>query len=149
MPSTSTRSSNLPPAETRQRLEERLTDLIDALAADARMQASPRHPTLHHVWDFAQRTRYMLSEVDNVAAGRALRFPEQMVAVQGIREGTPNPAKAKEVMTDVAQRSVMLDLLVSSPNPMMMMIMGLEDVDFGDEIKRKAAAVAEAAAGLQ
>jgi hypothetical protein len=45
------------------------------------MQPNPsgqRHPALYHVWDFACRTRYVLSELDAVAAGTAVRYPEQI-----------------------------------------------------------------------
>jgi hypothetical protein len=36
-----------------------------------------QNPTLYHVWDFVMRSLYMLSEYDNIKAGRPLEHPEQ------------------------------------------------------------------------
>jgi hypothetical protein len=59
-------------------------------------------------------------------------------------KGTPNPAKAKELLNGVAGRSMTLDMLIDPPNPIMLAMMGMEPVDVGEEIKRKSKAVVEA-----
>jgi hypothetical protein len=62
--------------------------------------------------------------------------------------GTPNPAKAKELMADVTGRAMMLDLLLSPASRSKLVLMGLGDVDFGEALRAKAAVVTEAALGL-
>lgn len=42
------------------------------------MVQQPRHPTLMHLWDFANRANYILGELENVEAGRPLQYPEQI-----------------------------------------------------------------------
>jgi hypothetical protein len=36
-----------------------------------------QHPTLYFTWDFVMRSKYMLSEYDNIRAGRPLQHPQQ------------------------------------------------------------------------
>jgi hypothetical protein len=42
------------------------------------MQPPARHPTLYNTWDFSMRTHYILSELDNILAGRPIQHPEQV-----------------------------------------------------------------------
>lgn len=80
MPETTTTSTNsLPSPALRDTVSAKLDELVEAVVAHPRMRtASSRHPTFYHVWDFAMRTRYIVSELDNVAAGRPVQHPEQL-----------------------------------------------------------------------
>ncbi|KAK4106921.1 hypothetical protein N658DRAFT_491542 [Parathielavia hyrcaniae] len=77
MPSATTPSptppttSVLPPLAARQVVAAKLT----ALTAHPQMQPRRRHRTLFHILDFAMRTDYVLSELDNIEAGPPLQHP--------------------------------------------------------------------------
>ncbi|KAK3374881.1 hypothetical protein B0H63DRAFT_526177 [Podospora didyma] len=90
------------------------------------------NPTLKYTWAFVLRTKYTLSELDNIAAGRAVQYPEQIPAYQPTSNGAPQPAKARELMREVFSRSQMADLMA---------MMGLAPVEFGDQIKNGSKAV--------
>ncbi|KAK4124005.1 hypothetical protein N657DRAFT_645620, partial [Parathielavia appendiculata] len=105
-PNPTSTSSVLPPLTARQAVSTKLTALTDAIAAHPQMQPPNRHPTLFHIWDFAMRTNYILSELDNIEAGRAVQHPEQISGL-GSSNGTPSPARAKELLTDVRSRCFM------------------------------------------
>jgi hypothetical protein len=52
---------------------------VQAVLAHPKMQDSEnRDRSLVHVWDFVMRTRYILSELDNIAAGRPIQHPDQI-----------------------------------------------------------------------
>ncbi|KAK3692138.1 hypothetical protein B0T22DRAFT_531682 [Podospora appendiculata] len=135
-------SSNvLPSPAIRAQIDARLVALVEAMLAHPQMKAPNRHPTPYHLWDFAMRTEYTLSELDNIEAGRAVRHPGQ---IHGYRAtGKPNPAKARECKQDVFTRSQTFELLITAP-PARLAMMGLAAVDVGDEIKAKSKAVLEA-----
>jgi hypothetical protein len=82
MPSATT-SSVLPPLAAREQVSAKLTALTEAIARHPQMQRADKHPTLYHIWDFAMRTNYILSELDNIEAGRPLRYPEQIPDLDG------------------------------------------------------------------
>lgn len=74
MPST----TSLPSPEIRQEIFDRLNDLVTAL--ESHPQWTPPSPPqgLYHVWDFVCRSRYIISELDNITAGRPTQHPEQI-----------------------------------------------------------------------
>lgn len=51
-------------------------------------------------------------------------------------------------MIDVVTRSITLDQMVNSANRIMMLMMGLQDMDFGEQVKAKAKALVESLEGL-
>lgn len=74
-----TTESILPSHELRHELSSRLAALATTITADPRMQIPNNlHPTLVKLWDYATRADYILSELDNIEAGGALRFPQQI-----------------------------------------------------------------------
>lgn len=77
MPPT-TAGSVLPDPAVRETITARLAELVDAVLAHPQMQPPNRNPTLYHVWDFAMRTKYIVSELENVEAGRPVQYPEQL-----------------------------------------------------------------------
>lgn len=78
MSATTTSNAALPSSAARDRVAQSLTDLVQAIEAHPQMKPPNPHPTLFHSWDFVQRTRYILSELDNIAAGRPVQHPEQI-----------------------------------------------------------------------
>ncbi|KAK4043283.1 hypothetical protein C8A01DRAFT_13181 [Parachaetomium inaequale] len=151
MPSATTprQIAALPPLQARDQIRARLTSLTDAIAAHPGMRPPTRHPTLYHIWDFAMRTNYILSELDNMAAGRALQYPEQIPDYSASGKGTPDPAQAWEHFSDAGCRCTLIELMLCHPNRAMMAAMGLQDMDFGEELKGKAREVVEAVKGLE
>jgi hypothetical protein len=85
IPTTGT-SSVLPPLAAREQTSAKLTELVEAVLRHLQMQGSNKHPTLYHIWDFAMRTDYILSELDNIENGRPLRFPDQIPDLAGCRK---------------------------------------------------------------
>ncbi|KAK3333353.1 hypothetical protein B0T19DRAFT_458565 [Cercophora scortea] len=139
---TSTRSGSvLPSYEIRAQIGARLRALADAIHSHRDLKAPRRYPTLYYLWDFVMRTRYILSEVENVELGLAVRYPNE---IPGYRvTGKPCPKVAKQFMRDIYTRSHTLDLLITAP-PMQQAAIGLVPVDLGGEIKARSKAVMEA-----
>lgn len=71
-------NSVLPPKAARDRVGTCLAELVDAIQAHPQFQPPAPHSTLFHTWDFAMRTSYILSELDNVEAGRQVAKPDQI-----------------------------------------------------------------------
>lgn len=70
--------SNIPSPETRTAISSKLTTLIQTIESDPAFDRSSPSG-LFHMWDFAKRTEYMLSEVDNIRQpGYEFRLPGQI-----------------------------------------------------------------------
>ena len=69
---------SLPSPETRQDIINKLTELITALEAHPAWTPPNPHPGLFHVWDFVNRSKYIMTELDNIEAGRPVQHPEQI-----------------------------------------------------------------------
>lgn len=74
---------SLPSSEIRQDIYEHLNDLVKAI--ESHPQWTPPSPPrgLYHIWDFVCRSRYIMSELDNIAEGKPLQHPEQIPKNQG------------------------------------------------------------------
>jgi len=57
-------------------IDSRLGALLQAITSHPNW-AGQSNPTLYNLWDFVSRSKYLLSEYDNVKAGRAVEHPEQ------------------------------------------------------------------------
>ncbi|KAK1769820.1 hypothetical protein QBC33DRAFT_529226 [Phialemonium atrogriseum] len=137
---TTTSTGSLPSPADRDRIAKCLAELVQAIQAHPQMQPPNPHRTLFHLWDFVQRTRYIVSELDNIEAGRPLRHPEQ---IPEYRNGAaPGPQTALKCMSDVTTRSQTLHMMIMDPS-IMLPIMGLACVDYGDEIKEKSKALVD------
>lgn len=68
----------LPSTEARQDIIAKLTELVTALEAHPSWTPPQPHPGLFHVWDFVSRSRYIMTELDNIEAGRPVQHPEQI-----------------------------------------------------------------------
>ncbi|EGR46507.1 uncharacterized protein TRIREDRAFT_109729 [Trichoderma reesei QM6a] len=110
--------SNIPSPETRTAISSKLTTLIQTIESDPAFDRSSPSG-LFHMWDFAKRTEYMLSEVDNIRQpGYEFRLPGQ------IKITARGDAAAQQLFNDALTRSITLDQLVSGP-PMMRAMMGM------------------------
>lgn len=135
-----TSTASLPRAEVRDLVTQRLSDLVSAIEAHPQFRQAQPHKSLYYIWDFVQRTRYAMTELDNIAAGRPPQHPEQLKGI--LKPGDSGPAAAAGCFNDVCTRSWTIDMLISRPTSMVMM--GLEPIDCGEDVKAKSKAVSEA-----
>ncbi|KAK5653134.1 hypothetical protein OQA88_9233 [Cercophora sp. LCS_1] len=123
-------SSVLPPSEVRNRIHAQYETVITTITSHSLFP----HPTLYQMWDFAKRTQYILSELDNIEAGRPVAMAAQIPDYRN-NESRPDPEKAKEHMMDVYTRSLTLDMMVKKPSQVLPS-MGMQRVAFGNPLKR-------------
>ncbi|KAF5631021.1 hypothetical protein F25303_9788 [Fusarium sp. NRRL 25303] len=135
---TSNTISQLPTVEQRQDITARLADLISAIESHAQWTPPNVDRGLFHVWDFVKRSHYVMTELDNIAAGRKVQHPEQIPK----NEGVSGPEAALASYTDVCTRTITINEMIQ--NPRMLVMLGLSNVDFGSAIQEKSAAVKEA-----
>ncbi|KAG5752010.1 hypothetical protein H9Q69_002315 [Fusarium xylarioides] len=131
--------SQLPTAEQRENITARLADLITAIESHSQWTPPNVDRGLFHVWDFVKRSHYIMTELDNIAAGRQVQHPEQIPKNEGVASG---PEAALASYTDVCTRTITINEMIQ--NPRMLVMLGLSNVDFGSAIQEKSAAVKEA-----
>ena len=78
-------ATSLPSVETQKQITDRLSELVSAIAAHPQFTPPEPHRSLYYIWDFVQRTKYVMIELDNIAAGRPLQYPEQLKGM--LKEG--------------------------------------------------------------
>ncbi|KZL70863.1 hypothetical protein CT0861_09732 [Colletotrichum tofieldiae] len=132
-------ASGLPSPEVRATITEKLSDLIAALEAHPAWIPPSPHRGLFHIWDFVNRSRYIMTELDHIRDGEPVQHPEQIPQQKSGRTG---PDAAAESFADVCGRSVTVNEMVS--NPRLLTMMGLPQVDYGSDITAKAQAVVDA-----
>jgi hypothetical protein len=134
--------STIPSAAARESITASLDALVSAIKAHPEWPApgssAPPHPSLFHIWDFVNRSRYILSELGNIQAGLPLRHPDQI----------PGPAAGEQAAAqaygDVCSRAAMVDTMVQ--NPQMLVMLGMSQVDFGEDVQTRSKAVSDAIA---
>ncbi|KAF5633063.1 hypothetical protein F52700_6164 [Fusarium sp. NRRL 52700] len=136
---TSNTISQLPTTEQRQDITARLADLITAIESHSQWTPPNVDRGLFHVWDFVKRSHYIMTELDNIAAGKKVQHPEQIPKNEGVASG---PEAALASYTDVCTRTITINEMIQ--NPRMLVMLGLSNVDFGPAIQEKSAAVKEA-----
>ncbi|WDK15697.1 hypothetical protein CGRA01v4_06978 [Colletotrichum graminicola] len=132
-------TSSLPSPEVRAAITEKLSELIAALEAHPAWIPPNPHRGLFHVWDFVNRSRYIMTELDHIRDGEPVQHPEQ---IPRQTKGRTGPDAAAESFSDVCGRSVAVNEMVS--NPRLLTMMGLPQVDYGSGIAAKAQAVVDA-----
>ncbi|KFZ17706.1 hypothetical protein V502_04439 [Pseudogymnoascus sp. VKM F-4520 (FW-2644)] len=115
-----------PTPEKRATMERKVGELIQAIENHELWVPPTPNQTLYHVWDFLSRSKYMLSEFDNIEAGRALAHPNQF-----------RPAPVYE---DVVGRNFMAQMMITDTTGKTAMMTGSSapPVDFGNDAKEKA-----------
>ncbi|EHK17077.1 uncharacterized protein TRIVIDRAFT_216900 [Trichoderma virens Gv29-8] len=127
----------VPSPEVRAAIAAKLDALIQAVETNPHFSRSSSSGGLYHVWDFAQRTKYMLSEIDGIRQeGYQFKHAGQIKITKRGEDA------AKELYMDTFTRSITLDQLVSGP-PLMRTMMGMAG-EISPEIQAAAKAVVEA-----
>ncbi|KAK4216700.1 hypothetical protein QBC37DRAFT_84573 [Rhypophila decipiens] len=120
-------------AEFRSGISAALDAFIGAVQSHPQLQAEVsqgrRHLRLSYILDFAMRTKYILSEMDNIEAGRPVRYPQQIKNYEF--SANPSPQKVQQHMLDILVRSLTLDQMVNGEAP-------YNFGDWGEGIKSKA-----------
>ncbi|KAL4724888.1 hypothetical protein ACLX1H_008335 [Fusarium chlamydosporum] len=132
-------NAELPSPEQRQEVTARFSDLISAIESHDSWNPPNVDRSLFHVWDFVKRSHYIMTELDNMVAGRPIQHPEQIPKNDGTNSG---PGAAAASFHDVYTRSILINQSIQDPR--MLVMMGLSNFDFGPAIKEKSAAVIEA-----
>ncbi|KFX90349.1 hypothetical protein O988_04198 [Pseudogymnoascus sp. VKM F-3808] len=126
-----------PTPEKRAAMEQKLGELIQAIENHELWTPPTPNQTLYHVWDFLNRSKYMLSEFDNIEAGRPLTHPNQFRPAPGT-----GAAAAKRVYDDVVGRNMMAQMMVTDTTGKTAMLTGGSGaVDFGSDAKEKVRAL--------
>ncbi|KAM0562476.1 hypothetical protein ACHAPJ_002166 [Fusarium lateritium] len=129
----------LPAPERREEITAAFASLISAIESHPQWTPPNIPPGLFHVWDFVKRSHYIMTELDNIAAGRPVQHPAQIPKNDGAASG---PQAASASFTDVCTRTVTIDEMIQ--NPRLLVMLGLSNVDFGDTIQQRSRAVREA-----
>jgi hypothetical protein len=66
----------VPSTEDQSVLVTKLKDLIKAIESEPAWTPPKPHAGLLHVWDFVQRTHYMMLNVENIRTGAPIEHPE-------------------------------------------------------------------------
>jgi hypothetical protein len=77
------RSATLPSPEARDEILGKMADLLKAIEAHPKWTPPSLDPGLFHVWDFVNRSRYIVEELDNIKEGKELKHPEQIPKNEG------------------------------------------------------------------
>ncbi|KAJ4324164.1 hypothetical protein N0V84_003997 [Fusarium piperis] len=137
-PDGTTSASGLPAPEVREEITARLGDLVSALEAHPSWTPPSPPRGLFHVWDFVCRSRYIMTELDNIYAGRPTKHPEQIPKHD---RATSGPQAAALSFTDVLTRAITIDEMIQ--NPRMLVMLGLSNIDFGDNVRERSRALKE------
>ncbi|SPJ79734.1 uncharacterized protein FTOL_08125 [Fusarium torulosum] len=129
----------LPTSARREEITGRFADLITALESHPQWTPPNVDRGLFHVWDFVKRSHYIMTELENIEAGRPVQHPEQIPKNNGVETG---PQAAAASYKDVCTRTLTINEMIQ--NPRMMVMLGLSNVDFGTDIQERSTLVKEA-----
>lgn len=71
-------NTEIPSKEHRENITARFSDLISAIESHKSWTPPNVDRSLFHVWDFVKRSHYIMTELDNMVAGRPLKHPDQI-----------------------------------------------------------------------
>ncbi|PMD13798.1 hypothetical protein NA56DRAFT_651452 [Hyaloscypha hepaticicola] len=130
-----------PPTEQqRAAVNASLDELLNAITAHPEWRAPPNpQPTLFYLWDFVNRSKYMLSEYETIKDGRAVEKPQNFTGSVGKGEKA-----AVSVFSKVCSRTFMVDMMVNDTSGKTAMITGGPRIDFGKRIKDAVKALQDA-----
>ncbi|RGP80963.1 hypothetical protein FLONG3_889 [Fusarium longipes] len=131
--------SRIPSPEHREKITARFADLISAIEDHQGWNPPNVDRSLFHVWDFVKRSHYIMTELDNMVAGRPLKHPEQIPKNDGTNTG---PKAAAASFHDVFTRTMLINQSIQDPR--MLVMIGMSNIDMGSAIKEKSTAVMEA-----
>ncbi|RDW64778.1 hypothetical protein BP6252_10429 [Coleophoma cylindrospora] len=111
-----------------------LDGLVDALEQHEQWSSDSKPPPgLFFVHDFATRSKYMLSEYENIKEGKALQHPDQFRPAPGKGENA-----AVKVFDEVCGRTMMLKMIIDDKSgKAAAMSGGGAPVDYGQTVRSK------------
>ncbi|KAF4990671.1 hypothetical protein FGRMN_8343 [Fusarium graminum] len=136
---TAASDSEVPNSARREEITGRLADLVSAIESHPQWTPPNVDRGLFHVWDFVKRSHYIMTELDNIEAGRPVQHPDQIPKNNGVKSG---PEAAAASFMDVCTRSITINEMIQDPRKMVML--GLSSFDLGTEIKQRSALVKDA-----
>ncbi|KAI6778846.1 uncharacterized protein J7T54_002676 [Emericellopsis cladophorae] len=126
----------VPSTEDQALLTSKLKDLIKAIESEPGFTPPTPHAGLLHVWDFVQRSHYMMLNLENIRTGAPIEHPQAIPKNDNAKD---NAEKAQITFTDVITRSMTIDKLINSPA--MLSMMGGSPATFSQDTKDKSQAV--------
>ncbi|RFU24147.1 hypothetical protein B7463_g12189, partial [Scytalidium lignicola] len=122
----------VPTDKQRADVEAAFQAVIDAIEEHEAWTPPNPHKTLFYVWDFANRSKYMISEYENIKDGKPLQHPEQFRPAPGKGEQA-----AAKVFADSCARTMMVQTLVNDKSGKTAMMTGQSGapVEFTQKIK--------------
>ncbi|KAH8686896.1 hypothetical protein BGZ61DRAFT_47633 [Ilyonectria robusta] len=129
--------TSIPAPEVREVITARLSDLVQALEAHPAWTPASPPRNLFFVWDFVKRSHYIMTELDNISNGRPIKHPEQIPP----NDATGDRAAALSFQ-DVCTRSMTVSEMIQ--NPRMLVMLGLSNIDFSDDVRQKSRALSDA-----
>lgn len=134
----STPPTSIPAPEVREVITARLSDLVQALEAHPAWTPASPPRNLFFVWDFVKRSHYIMTELDNISNGRPIKHPEQIPP----NDGATGDHAAALSFQDVCTRSMTVSEMIQ--NPRMLVMLGLSNIDFSDDVRQKSRALSDA-----
>ncbi|KXH59908.1 hypothetical protein CSAL01_02493 [Colletotrichum salicis] len=134
-------SLGLPSPEHRAKIIEKFSELIDAIEAHPAWSPPNPHKGLFHVWDYVNRSRYIMTELDHIRDGEPVQYPEQIPQQDIGVPGRSGPDAAAESFVDVCGRSATVNEMIA--NPKLLTMIGLPQVDYGNDIVSRSQAVVD------
>lgn len=164
----STPPTSIPAPEVREVITARLSDLVQALEAHPAWTPASPPRNLFFVWDFVKRSHYIMTELDNISNGRPIKHPEQIPPNDGGKSFPPSSIPLQSLFNasaqsscfnlltraatgdhaaalsfqDVCTRSMTVSEMIQ--NPRMLVMLGLSNIDFSDDVRQKSRALSDA-----
>lgn len=69
---------SLPSQQVRDDITVKLGDLVSAIETHPSWTPPTPPKGIYHVWDFVNRSRYIMTELDNILEGKPVKHPEQI-----------------------------------------------------------------------
>lgn len=133
----------IPLGAAREDIASRLKLLMGTIEEHELWTPPSPHPGLFQLWDFVNKSHYIVTELENICEGREVQHPDQLPPNDGANDNTE---RARMAFTDVLTRTITINKIVNHPT--MMNIPGQPAIDFGNDIKLKSQAVQDAILNL-
>ncbi|KAF4123197.1 hypothetical protein GMORB2_6747 [Geosmithia morbida] len=133
----------IPSLQDQELIISKLDDFAKTLERHPKWTPPKPHPSLFHVWDFVKRSHYIMTEIDHLRKGEAVKYPNQ---IPSLNQGADNEERARISFTDVVTRTLTINQVVQ--NPEMLNALGQGVIDFDDDVRAKSKAVQDAIMSL-
>ncbi|KAH7159901.1 hypothetical protein B0J13DRAFT_116004 [Dactylonectria estremocensis] len=130
--------ASIPAPEVRKAITDRLSELVEALEGHSAWTPTNPPRSLFFIWDFVKRSHYIMTELDNISNGHPIKHPEQIPS----NNGATGERAAALSFQDVCTRSMTVTEMIQ--NPRMLVMLGLSNIDFNDDIRQRSRALSDA-----